>query len=159
MHFFHISTPAFLWINAHCLFLTAYNRCMGKLVKRAELSILGTLGIALFSYTHMPAIMSALDGATSTDQTAYSASAAAAVTPTPYVADTVSAPTPVTITTTPVSTSETPAAGTMASSSVEDATPGDAPQTTDANAVLPTDSPAQDPSAAPNTPTSPSDSQ
>ena len=65
---------------------------MGKLVKRAELNILGALAIALFCGTHLPGILSALDDATSTDSTANTASAMA-----PYTADTATAPAPVTV--------------------------------------------------------------
>jgi hypothetical protein len=124
---------------------------MGRLVKRAELSILGMLGIALFSYAHMPSILASLDGATSTEPAAYSASAAAAVAP--YVDQTVSDPTPVTITTTPITPAQADATkvsavGSATSTDISPETPS-APQTTDANAVLPSDNAAQNPEAYP----------
>src|SRR3569832_2032998 len=110
---------------------------MGKFVKRAELSILGTLGIALISYTHMPTILASLDG-TAPEPSSYSASAAASLQP--YVEETTSGPTPVTITTTPIATNEALAASST-SQTVSSAT---SPQTTDANAVIPTDNAARD---------------
>jgi hypothetical protein len=75
---------------------------MGKLVKRAELSVLGAIGIVLFSIAHFPAILSVLDDATSTDPTAYTAAAVA-----PYVEDTVTQPSQPVVTTTPIVPSAT----------------------------------------------------
>ena len=87
---------------------------MGKLVKRAELSLLGAIGIALFSSTHLPTFLSTLDNNLNTDQDSYTASAM-----TPYVDDTVSQPSPVTITTAPI---VAVASSTLDSSSTPDTT-------------------------------------
>jgi hypothetical protein len=93
-YIFYARPPRFVDKGSRAL-PSLYNRAMGKLVKRAELSVLGAIGIVLFSITHFPAILSVLDDATSTDATAYTAAAV-----TPYVEDTVTAPSPTTVVTT-----------------------------------------------------------
>lgn len=52
---------------------------MGKLVKKAELTILGTLGILLFSSTHLPGLLSSLDQPPVASPKAFTASAYEAV--------------------------------------------------------------------------------
>jgi len=99
---------------------------MGKLVKRAELSVLGALGIALFSFTHFSAIMSVLDDATSTDATAYTATVVA-----PYVENTATVPSQPVVTTTAMVPDAT---ATSSNSTVPAAGVSTAPESTGADA-------------------------
>jgi hypothetical protein len=52
---------------------------MGKLVKRAELTILGTLGIVIFSSAHLPGLLSSLDQPTIAPSETFTASVYEAV--------------------------------------------------------------------------------
>jgi hypothetical protein len=117
--------------------MALYNPHMGKLVKRAEFAVLGTIGIVFLSYTYMPSFLASLDDSTSTQET-YTAAAYQAVAPNTTVTE---APPTASVTVTTSSTTPITAANTAEATSSLDATaPGAEITTEDGSAVDSNDS-------------------